>query len=177
MGQLFQLTHPNTKPPLGPSCKAREHARHMAVTDPSDALAVWSDWLPFDEAVDHAPRSPGVYMARNDDQVVYVGMAAERRGQGIKGRLTVYRRGRAAVSGLGEAAMDRALRDAEWLRDRLQQVERGTSWRTRDWATAAVARAALQVRWTTTPTGEEARRLERSVLTALVDVELWNRTR
>jgi hypothetical protein len=43
-------------------------------------------------------------------------MAAERRGQGIRGRLTVYRRGRAAVSGLGEAAMDRALRDPDWLR-------------------------------------------------------------
>lgn len=149
----------------------------MGASDPSDALAEWSLWLPFAEAVDQAPRSPGVYMARDRYQVVYVGMAAERRGQGIKGRLTVYRRGRAAVSGLGEAAMDRALGDAEWLRGRLQQIERGVDWRTRDWATAALERAELEVRWATTPTGDAAQQLERAVLRVLADVELWNRAR
>jgi hypothetical protein len=56
-------------------------------------------------------RLPGVYLARqgDHDDLVYVGMAGERRGQGIKGRLIVYSRGKAAVSGLGEAALDRAL--------------------------------------------------------------------
>ena len=108
-------------------------------------------WLPFVEAAAAAPRLPGVYMAKDSAQVVYVGMAAERRGQGIRGRLTVYRRGRAAVSGLGEAAMDRALRDPVWLRARLEAVEKGADWRTRDWATAALERAELQLRWATRP--------------------------
>ncbi|GAA3707604.1 hypothetical protein GCM10022204_26920 [Microlunatus aurantiacus] len=145
--------------------------------DLSDKLAEWTAWLPFAEAVANAPRLPGVYMARDDIQVVYVGMAAERRGQGIRGRLTVYSRGRAAVSGLGEAAMDRALADPDWLRARLARVEDGTVWRTRDWATAALDRAQLRVRWATTETGLQARQLERTVLAAMSSVELWNRAR
>lgn len=116
-------------------------------------------------------------MVRDHLHVVYVGMAAERRGQGIKGRLTVYRRGRAAVSGLGEAAMDRALRDPDWLRQRLEQVEEGVDWRTRDWASSALERAQLQVRWATQDTGKAARDLERAVLDVLADVDLWNRAR
>lgn len=145
-----------------------------------DRLAEWSPWLPFDDGCQSAPRLPGVYMARAGltGPVVYIGMAGERRGQGVRGRLTVYRRGRGAVSGLGEAAMDRALADVEWLRDRMAQVEAGTvSWRTRDWATAAIYRADLHVRWATTSDGPGARRLERTVLDALVSVELWNRLR
>ena len=81
--------------------------------------------MPFLKGCDTAPRTPGVYMANDAADVVYDGMAAERRGQGIRGRLTVYRRGRAAVSGLDEAAMDRALADPRWLQQRLQQVEAG----------------------------------------------------
>lgn len=71
--------------------------------------------------------------------------------------------------------MDRALRDPDWLRARLEQVEAGVEMRTRDWATAALDRAELQIRWATMPTGEAARELEHDVLVALADVELWNR--
>lgn len=46
-------------------------------------------------------------------EIVYVGMAGERAAsgtpQGLHGRLTAYQRGRGAVSGFGEAALDRAL--------------------------------------------------------------------
>jgi len=73
--------------------------------------------------------------------------------------------------------MDRALADPDWLRSRLIQVKNGTVWRTRDWATAALERAQLRVRWATTDTGLEARQLERTVLNALVSVALWNRAR
>lgn len=131
----------------------------------------------FVEGCEAAPRTPGVYMAKDAADVVYVGMAAERRGQGIRGRLTVYRRGRAAVSGLGEAAMDRALADSRWLRHRLEQVEAGKVWRTRDWASAALERADLHVRWASVATGAEARLLERLVLDALAATPLWNRAR
>jgi hypothetical protein len=101
--------------------------------EPGNGLADWSPWEPFHIAASKAPLVPGVYMAREgaDGQVAYVGMAGERRGRGIRGRLTVYQRGRAAVSGLGEAAMDRALVDPSWLRDRLEKVEQGARWRTR----------------------------------------------
>jgi len=57
-------------------------------------------------------------------------MAGERRGQGIRGTLTVYQRGRGAVPGLGEAAMDRALGDSGWQSLRLKQVEQGVLWGT-----------------------------------------------
>jgi hypothetical protein len=73
--------------------------------------------------------------------------------------------------------MDRALRDPDWLRARLEAVEKGADWRTRDWATAALERAELQLRWATTATGDAARQLERAVLDALADIDLWNRAR
>lgn len=120
-----------------------------------------------------------MYQARlgADGPLVYVGMAGERRGQGVRGRLTVYHRGRGAVSGLGEAALDRALGDAAWLRKRLERVEAGAIFRTRDWATAALERADLHVRWAATVDGAAARRLERMVLDELARAELWNRLR
>ena len=78
-----------------------------------DSGLQWAPWLLFEEAVRVAPREPGVYVARErpTGQIVYIGMAGERRGQGIRGRLRIYLTGKAAVSGLGEAALDRALAD------------------------------------------------------------------
>jgi hypothetical protein len=104
-------------------------------------------------------------------------MAGERRGQGIRGRLTVYSRGRGAVSGLGEAAMDRALADADWLDQRVADVRAGRAERTRSWASAAIARADLHMSWATTPDRAGALTLERAVLDALHETELWNRLR
>lgn len=120
-----------------------------------------------------------MYQARlgADGALVYVGMAGERRGQGVRGRLMVYHRGRGAVSGLGETALDRALGDVAWLRGRLKQVEAGAQFRTRDWATAALERVDLHVRWAVTVDGVAARRLERAVLDELARAELWNRLR
>jgi hypothetical protein len=44
---------------------------------------------------------PGVYLAREgqDGPIVYVGMAGELRGEGIRGRLNVYSSGKGVVSG------------------------------------------------------------------------------
>jgi hypothetical protein len=58
-----------------------------------------------------------------------------------------------------------------------KQQKKGADWRTREWATAALERAELQLRWATTATGDAARQLERAVLDALADVDLWNRAR
>ena len=78
-----------------------------------DELANWSPWVPFAEALDVAPREPGVYVVREGraGPIVYVGMAGERRGSGLRGRLRVYASGKALTSGLGEAVADRAFAD------------------------------------------------------------------
>lgn len=69
------------------------------------ALAAWSDWHPIAEAPYRAPRTPGVYLVRPTPgrQIVYAGMAGDRHGRGLAGRLRIYTTGKAATSGLGEA--------------------------------------------------------------------------
>ena len=92
-----------------------------------EEIARWSPWVSFVDAVAHAPLSPDVYVARVDatGPVLYVGMAGARHGRGLRGRLRVYASGKAAVSGLGEAALNRALADPAWLQDRLAELEAG----------------------------------------------------
>ncbi|TCN39811.1 hypothetical protein EV644_103103 [Kribbella orskensis] len=144
-----------------------------------DTMAEWSTWVPLKEAIATAPLLPGVYMAREGARgaIVYVGMAGERAGKGIRGRLHVYSRGKGLVSGLGEAAMDRALADPAWLRARLAEVEAGEPMRAKQWGQAAIERADLQLRWAVTADRHAARALERAVLSSLVSHELWNRLR
>lgn len=83
------------------------------------------------EAVQTAPREAGVYLARQNDDVLYVGMSGPRdRGvkaapKGLRGRLAFYGSGKALASGLGEAVFARAIAEAEWLRARLGDVEAG----------------------------------------------------
>ena len=82
--------------------------------------------------------------------VVYTGMAGERGGsrgkpQGLRGRLAVYTTGKALASGLGEAVLDRALADPEWLRQRLTALEANGARRAKQWSVAAFARADLEV--------------------------------
>lgn len=145
----------------------------------TDDLADWSAWRPMSEAPVAAPSAPGVYMARQrvSSEVVYVGMAGERSGRGLRGRLSVYLSGKAAVSGLGEAAMDRALGDADWLTQMLEEARAGTPSRTRIWAAQALARADLEVRWAICGDRAEAIALERLALARLRNSELWNRAR
>jgi hypothetical protein len=142
-----------------------------------DELAEWSPWMPFPQARAAAPRQPGVYLAREglDSLIVYAGMAGERRGQGIHGRLNVYGSGKALVSGLGEAVMDRALADVDWLRERLAEVEQGRPVRAKAWGQAALVRANLNICWATTADRRSALELERAVLRALDSGDLWNR--
>jgi hypothetical protein len=150
-----------------------------AVAHVLDALASWSPWVPFADALKLAPREPGVYLAREggSGHIVYVGMAGERRGAGLRGRLRVYSSGKAIASGLGEAVFDRALRDAEFLNARLRAVETGAAARAKEWGRLAFARADLQLRWTTTADRAAATALERACLDRLADVSLWNRMR
>lgn len=142
-------------------------------------LADWSPWVPFADALALAPRQPGVYVAREGATgvVVYIGMAGERRGSGLRGRLAVYSSGKALASGLGEAVFDRALADADWLRARLSDVEGGRPARAKEWGRLAFERSDLQVRWATTVDRATAVALERSALNVLSSTALWNRLR
>lgn len=146
-------------------------------------LAEWTEWIPFAEATVSAPRCPGVYLARSDGEVVYVGKAGLRdRGgtstpQGLRGRLARYASGKAISSGLGEAVMDRALADPSWIQQRLDELASGQPKRAFEWGREAFARADLQVCWTTTGDAAAAHLLERQVIALLAPRgSMWNRT-
>lgn len=144
-----------------------------------DPIAAWSPWLPFADAVAAAPRTPGVYTAREGPTgpLIYVGMAGERNGAGLRGRLRVYGSGKALASGLGEAVFDRALADSAWFEERLAEVRAGSPRRAKLWGRAAFERADLHVRWSETADRVAAVQLERACLDALAGHDLWNRLR
>lgn len=143
--------------------------------------AHWTNWQPFPDAIADAPRLPGVYLLREPTSGVirYIGMAGERTGggraQGLRGRLTVYRSGKGAVSGFGEAALDRALADPEWVEEQLQILRSSGPHRAKEWAAAAISRLAPEVSWATTPDRATARALEDDVVALLRSHDIWNR--
>ena len=151
----------------------------MSTDIPADVgkLSTWSPWAPVTaDTVRAAPTLPGVYLFRQGGSLVYVGRAGERSGKGLRGRLTIYVSGRAPHSGLGNLALERALQDADWLSERLTQLQAGTALTVQQWSALAVQRADLEVCWS--PTGaKEAVALERAVLDALRGADLWNRLR
>jgi hypothetical protein len=93
----------------------------------------------------------------------------------LYGRLTVYRSGKGAVSGFGEAALDRALADPEWIEQQLRDLRQNGPKRAQDWARDAVVRLGLEVSWSVTPDRDDARYLETQILTRLQTRGLWNR--
>jgi hypothetical protein len=172
-------------PAAGPDIEDLDEAEGASVDVAADLIALvepmasWSPWMPFDAALRAATQNPGVYLARTGEAgpLVYVGMAGERRGRGVRGRLETYGRGKGAVSGLGEACLDRALADPEWVAERLDDLKGGTPMRAKGWARLAVERADLYLRWAPTSDPVAARALERGVLAALAGASIWNRAR
>ncbi len=141
-----------------------------------DSLATWSEWAPFADVAARAPQLPGVYQIRlPEGTVVYLGMAGERRGHGLRGRLSIYRRGRGAVSGFGEAALDRALADAAFVEAHLDAVRAGEPSRASAWARDAIASFAPEIRWTVCASKADALALETDCVELLRDYGIWNR--
>jgi hypothetical protein len=144
-------------------------------------LADWSPWVPFETALAGAPTEPGVYLMREPHTglIRYAGMAGERAGsgrpQGLRGRLSVYRTGKGAVSGFGEAALDRALADPEWVEQQLRDLREHGPKRAKDWARDAVGRLGLEVSWTVCADRSDALYLESQVVGHLKTIGLWNR--
>lgn len=153
----------------------------MDAVDIVAPLAAWSPWVSLADAAQTAPKLPGVYLARRGatGPLLYVGHAGERAASqpGLHGRLGIYARGRGAVSGLGEAALDHALADPIFIRQRLHLLEQGYEERAKAWARAALAWANVHIAWTTTPDKAGAIALEARALQALEAHELWNRLR
>ena len=138
------------------------------------ALAAWSTWNPFDVLPAAAPRLPGVYLAATTAGLVYVGMTGDRRGAGLRGRMTAYCTGKAAVSGLGRAVLDRALNEERFLTKRLVALTAGERLDAKGWAAVAMQEAGLWLCWATTADRATALALEKRVLTALHEQPLWN---
>ena len=132
-------------------------------------LARWSEWVPFVDALTDAPRVPGVYLFRapGTRHIIYAGMAGERAGsgvpQGLRGRLRVHLTGKGAVSGFGEAALDRALADPSWVEKQLRLLSEQGPQRAKVWAANAIQRVSPEVCWATCSNGSSARALERQV--------------
>ncbi|TPV48657.1 hypothetical protein FJ661_18025 [Pseudarthrobacter phenanthrenivorans] len=105
---------------------------------------------------------------------VYIGMAGERKGNGLRGRLAIYASGKGSGSGLGEHAFDRALEDPKWLQARLDEALAGTPMRAKAAARSAIDHAGLEVRWRTVETSEEALQLEAQLINEYRN-QLWNR--
>lgn len=156
---------------------ADEEARLAAYARLAD-LADWSAWAPLADALPEAPRAPGVFLLLEPAGrvVCHVGRAGERAGggspQGLYGGLRALVAGHAPLNGFAEAALDRALGDADWVRD---QVAAGPPQRVRRWAAAAVRRLELDVAWATCPDPDEARWLESQVAGLLRPHGLWAR--
>ncbi|MGM1061351.1 hypothetical protein [Saccharothrix sp. Mg75] len=146
----------------------------VELSEPVAALATWSPWIPFDVLPAAAPRSPGVYLAATTAGLVYVGMAGDRRGVGLRGRMAAYCTGKAAVSGLGRAVLDRALNDGAFLSRRLAALTAGERLDVKGWAALAMCEAGLWLCWATTADRATAVELEKRVLTALHEQQLWN---
>jgi hypothetical protein len=146
-----------------------------------DMLARWTDWVPFFEGARSVDRLPGVYSMRSGDRIIYVGMAGERAGSGkskpsgLRGRLARYTSGKAATSGFGEAALDRALADVAFVRQQLAALEGGQSQRTTEWAKEAIRWHGVELRWTICPDADTARTLEDQVVKLLRPYGIWNR--
>ena len=144
------------------------------------ALADWSEWMPFDVARHGAPREPGVYLLREplSQTVRYAGMAGERAGggrpQGLRGRLAGYGAGSGAVSGLGEAALDRALADPAWLEAQLTSLREHGPKKAKEWAADAVDRLGLECCWAVCADRDDARYLQSRVVNLIRVHGLWN---
>lgn len=147
-----------------------------------DGLARWTPWVDFESGAKVIDRLPGVYMMRTGDgRIVYTGMAGERAGtsgrrpMGMFGRLSRYTSGKAAASGFGEAALDRALADPRFVEHQLIALREEGPRRVTRWSQDAIAWFSVELRWTVCEDARSARRLEEHVVSVLRGHGVWNR--
>lgn len=146
-----------------------------------DLFAPWTDWLPLSEGARTIDRLPGVYSMRTGGRIVYAGMAGERAGNGrrtpsgMRGRILRYTSGKAAASGFGEAALDRALADVSFVKHQLAALSKGEPRRVTEWAKDAIEWHKVELRWTVCADGVTAKQLEDRIVQLLRPHGIWNR--
>lgn len=131
----------------------------------------WTDWLPIADAMRAAPRTPGVYVARVGQTVVYVGRAGERGGAGVAGRLRAYANGKSPDSGLIGKATDRALSDPAFTHRCCERAEAGRGMTVRELAVTALGHWQVEVRSAAT---SDASEVERQLIRQYPTEHLWN---
>lgn len=89
----------------------------------------------------------------------------------------MYARGRGAVSGLWEAALDRALADSLFVRQRAVSAREWQAERAKDWARAALAWANVRACCTERSTKADAIVLEDELVALLEAHDLGTRKR
>jgi hypothetical protein len=140
-----------------------------------DELASWTNWCPLADAVEDPPNAnkPGVYRVRHRESrnEFYVGCTHRRP---VVHRLREYMAGR-DLNGLGEAVLDLALNDEEWLQSRLDGVRKHKRMTAVEWAQAALEHADVEVSLSFTDPGEAARELESKTIDALPQEHLRNK--
>lgn len=160
---------------------AEQRAVEPVTTQALADLADWSAWTPLADAIRDAPSEVGVYLVRDDDAVVYVGVASrdDRAGsagdRGLKARFAMYLAGRLPTSRVGDVLLTRALSDRQWLSARLEAVEAGFPQSARQWAQDAVVTAEVQVAWAVTADKQSAKNLRDAVVVAEPDGLAWQR--
>jgi hypothetical protein len=92
----------------------------------------------------------------------------------MQDRLRRYLSGKAAVSGLGAAALDRALADSAWLAQMVHRTETEGPLRAKQWAKAAIVRDDLELAWIVTADGVGVATLEKRLISASTH-QLWSR--
>ena len=131
-------------------------------------------WQPLTAAIasNKSNKSAGVYLARYADTeiVFYVGYAGVR---GVPARLTEYAGGN-DLNGLGVAALNLALNDAEWIRQRLDDVESGKSADAVQWMRDALVRVPIEISILSAGGPPEAKKLEDEMI-ELYEPTLLNR--
>lgn len=149
-------------------------ARNQQTADPLHPGAfglTWSAWYRADDAFRYAPALPGIYMARYQGQLVYVGMAGPRNGKGLSGRLRAYAVGKAPDGGLPYHASKLALQDPRFCDMIATAARRGQPWDIRQIAVQAMGWLSVELRCAAAP---DPRAFEARVIAWVGLDRLWN---
>ena len=138
-------------------------------------LADWTPWMILDEAVEDAPKLPGVFLARRgkDGPIIHLEDIVDET-KGLRARFSNYAGRKGMTYGLGLLVINDALNDPAFLRKQLGKVEAGGYRRLHDWSRAAFDHQRIMVCWATTRSGAAAEELAVRCREVLPDHDLWH---
>ena len=128
----------------------------------------WASYVPRSAHAGQGYMSPRY---ADTGHIFYVGEAHQR---GVRARLDEYRLGN-DLNGLGAVLADLALADAEFVRERLADIESGSPRTAVQWMKLAMERRNIQFSVSETEDGPSAQLLESRVLDAIPNERLLNK--